>query len=600
MKSLMLLLQAVLADASTRCCTSASLDLKKIQARVDDEGVSFLTISLANFGKDFQKSLDQGFVTHDQFKGFAFTGGLPRLFGGFLELIFDRESGRLVDDPSIDAIQAVRQITLLFSKVEIPCTPARETKAIERYVDCEREIRENDRILDRRLRDDYLGIHHDLWAPTFSYLDQQVYYGELLPKHGSGQTADKLQGNQKFYQAEWTRRLEHLFPHQEYLIPNYSHLHDVAHVDLLEPGQERPVKVKTVPKTLKTPRIIAMEPTCMQYVQQGIMIAMYEAVEGDRLLSNFIRFSDQIPNQDMAREGSLLGNLATLDLSEASDRVSNQLVRDMCQRFPHLAEAIDATRSRKADVPGHGVIRLAKFASMGSALCFPIESIVFLNIVFLGISKVLNRRLTRKDYLSFVGRVRVYGDDIVVPVEYVHSVIECLVAFGFKVNSDKSFWTGKFRESCGKEYFAGADVSIVKCKQLIPSSRKDVTEVESLVEFRNHMYHSGYWRTVRHCDQLLEALFGGFYPAVGPRSSVLGKHSFLVSPDETWCWKTQVPLVRGYVSRTRIRKNSLDGSFALLKFFLKRGDEPIADRDHLERSGRPESVDIKLRWASRY
>lgn len=597
MKSLMLLLQAVLADAGTRCCTSTDLDYKTIEARVTDEGISFLTISLANYGKGLQKALDRGFVTHEDFSGFRFSSGLPRLFGGFLELIFDRASGRLVDNPSTDAIQAVRQITLLFSKLEIPCTEQRVFNAIEGYINCEREIRANDRLLGGRLLDDYLSLCVTLWAPAFSALDRKVWAGELLPRHGSGSTAERRLGNQKFVQWEWTERLNRVFPVGKYILPSDRYYKVLDHVNLLEPGAERPVRVVTVPKTLKTPRIIAIEPVCMQYMQQAIMKEMYELIEKDGLISRFLQFSDQTPNQVMAREGSLSGDLATLDLSEASDRVSNQLVRAMFSRFPHIAEAIDATRSRKADVPGHGVVRLAKFASMGSALCFPIESMVFLTLIFLGISKKLNRRLSRRDIKSFAGRVRVFGDDLVVPREFVQSVIECLEAFGFKVNHNKSYWTGRFRESCGKDYYAGDDVSVVKCKQLIPASRKDVTEVESLVSFRNHMYYAGYWRTVRHLDELLSGLFGGNYPAVGPGSSVLGKVSFLGHEILAWDVALQHPVVLGYVSQTVLPTNRVDGIFALLKWFLKEGEEPFAERDHLERSGRPEAVSIKLRLA---
>jgi len=55
MKSLMLFLQRVLEDLENLCGTSTRLDLKEIQSRVENEGISFLTISLPSFGEDFQK-----------------------------------------------------------------------------------------------------------------------------------------------------------------------------------------------------------------------------------------------------------------------------------------------------------------------------------------------------------------------------------------------------------------------------------------------------------------------------------------------------------------------------------------------------------------
>nr|QDH86450.1 MAG: RNA-dependent RNA polymerase [Leviviridae sp.] len=77
------------------------------------------------------------------------------------------------------------------------------------------------------------------------------------------------------------------------------------------------MKVIDVPKTMKTPRIIAMEPTAMQYAQQGILRLIQDAIKGS-YLNDFIGLDDQEPNQLMARQGSAVGDLATLDLSEAS------------------------------------------------------------------------------------------------------------------------------------------------------------------------------------------------------------------------------------------------------------------------------------------
>lgn len=594
----MLLLQCVLDDLGTWCCTSTSRDLKEITARVEHEGLSFLTITLPDFCADFQKSLDRGWVDHDLFKSFSFAGGLPRLFGGFLDLVFDRGTGRLLDVPSVEAIFAVRQITLMFGKIELPCSDTRISKAFQNYIKCEQEVRDADIQLSSHRLDDFSRMASRLWGDIFSHVDLQVYMGDVTPSHGPGATADKLIGNQKFNQRLWTHRLEAVFPSHENLIPHWRYLEVLDRVTYLEPGAEIPVRVITVPKTLKTPRIIAIEPTHMQYMQQGIRQLLYETIERDNLLSWFVNFSDQGPNQLLAESGSETGKLATLDLSEASDRVSNQLVRRLFANHPHLREAVDATRSRKADVPGYGVVRLAKFASMGSALCFPIEAIVFCTVVFLGIQKSLNRQLTLKDIKSFRGRVRIYGDDIIVPVDHVRSVVDELEAFGFRVNTGKSFWTGKFRESCGKEYYDGHDVSISRVRAMLPSQRRDVSELISTVSLRNQLYKAGLWKSVRYLDSLIEDIIP--FPAVEETSPALGKFSFLGYTTERLDSNLQKPMVKAAVVVSRIPKNSLEDSGALLKFFLKRGDMPVADRKHLERSGRPEAVDIKLRWTHSY
>jgi len=394
-------------------------------------------------------------------------------------------------------------------------------------------------------------------------------------------------------------RLENLFPAGEWIFSSWSHfLSGIRTVNYLDPGAERPVRVITVPKTLKTPRIIAVEPTCMQYAQQAIMEEFVKNVERDDYARHFLGFDDQEPNQLLAKEGSLMGTLATLDLSEASDRVSNQHVLFLTADYPYLSAGLQATRSTKADVPGHGIISLAKFASMGSALCFPIEASVFLTLIFIGIEKVLNKPISRRDLSSFVGKVRVYGDDIVVPVEFVHSVIETLEAFGLKVNQDKSFWTGKFRESCGKEYYDGSDVSIVKVRQMFPTSRKDVPEIVSTVSLRNQLYHAGFSEAVAWLDSMLTSVLGHF-PVVFPTSPALGRHDWTGHKPEKTCPFTQIPLVRGYAIREVIPINSIEDDPALLKYFLKRGSKPLAN-GHMERSGRPQAVNIKLGWIPLY
>jgi hypothetical protein len=593
----MSLTQEVLTDVGTWCRISTTRDLKTIARRVKDEGLSFLTITLPSFASDLQKGLEQGKVDHQLFQGFTFgRGGLPLFLGGFLDLIFDRGSGLLLDDPSVDAIFAVRQICLLHSKVALSCTPKRERKAIRGYIECEKELKNLDARLSSSSREDFARVSRLLWADVLSRVDKDIYDGNVVPKHGPGSTADGLRGNAKFKQREWTRRLEEYFPAGEYLFPNWGHYdyNDPTSFSLLEPGSERPVKVITVPKTLKTPRIIAMEPTCMQYVQQGIMELLVDSISRSDNMGRVVGFDDQEPNQSLACQGSRDGSLATLDLSEASDRVSNQLVRLLLKNHPHLAKGVDACRSRKADVPGYGVQRLAKFASMGSALTFPIEAMVFATCIFVGIEKGLSRPLTQRDVKSLRGQVRVYGDDIIVPVDFVHFVVESLETFGFKVNLGKSFWTGKFRESCGKEYYAGHDVSVVRVRQDLPARRTDATEIISSVSLRNQMYYRGLWRVAAFLDQWLGRIIP--FPTVLPESPALGRNSVLGYETTRICSKLHQPLVKAVVVSSAIPRNEILDSDALMKCFLKRGELPFADRNHLTHSGRPRTVGTKTRW----
>jgi len=611
MKSHMLFLQQVLDELGTWCHVSTIRDLKTITERVKHEGISFLTISLSNFGKDFERSLALGMIDHSAFTGFARSGGSPLFLGGFFDLVFDRSTGLILSTPNVHAIYAIRQISLMYGKIALECAPERVARAISRYVECESEVRASDSRVTPEEVQDFQRVGRLLWADMFSSIDGNIYYGRqaekpITPKHGPGATAERLRSNAKYNQREWTARLERYFPMGEFVFSSWSlFLNDQDSCVFLEPGAERPVRVITVPKTLKTPRIIAIEPTCMQYVQQGILEAICVEIEQNDFARSFIRFVYQEPNQLLAREGSLTGKLATLDLSEASDRVSNRLVQALLAKHPHFLGAVDACRSSTAAVPGHGVLRLAKFASMGSALCFPFEAMVFCTIIFMAIERDLlasgalsrGTQLTHSSIRKFMGRVRVYGDDIIVPVKHAKSVMAYLEVFGLKVNASKSFWTGKFRESCGREYYDGHDVSIVRVRHTFPTSRDDATELVSTVSLRNLLYLKGFDKTVDWLDHRIGKIIP--FPVVLPTSSALGRIDRFGSHDTDFTDPlTQRPFVKAAVISTRLPENILDGSGALMKYFLKRGDLPIFDRNHLLRSGRSVSFDIRIRRVS--
>lgn len=596
-----------LADELSSSCsdTSTTLDRKTVERRVKHEGLSFLTITLPNFGKDFQKSLDQGYVSRNLFQGFSWQAGLPRFLGGFLETVFNRDDGHLLDDPSIDAIFAIQQLTQLFSKLLLECSSERREAAMDKFVQCERDVRDSHEKITPQMWRDFERVSGLLFAPLFSRIDSDVYHGRTVPKHGPGSTAERATSNGKYTSMLWTRRLNDIFPVMDNLVASYSLFDEVEEsCDIAEPGSEIPVRVISVPKSLKTPRIIAIEPTPMQYMQQGILESFVTHLnEKDKrnnlvTLKRMIGFDDQTPNQRLALKGSLDGSLATLDLSEASDRVSSQHVRHLTSKHPYLHRALDATRSRKADVPGHGVIRLAKYASMGSALCFPMEASVFLTVVFMGIEAQQGHTLTRKRIKKLSHQVRVYGDDIIIPVDCVDPVRQMLQAFGFVVNDGKSFWTGRFRESCGKEYFAGQDVSPIKFRRMFPDRLEHVPELISLVSFRNLLYERGLWKTAFQLDRKISKVLP-YYPKVKPGSPGLGAHTYVPIKGERYDSNLHRPLVKAYVINVQLPIDEIDGWSALMKFYLKRGVDPL-DLSAFRRAGRPSAVRLKQKWVTPY
>lgn len=606
MKSLTSLVRCILEDIEYGCGTSTTRDFLTITRRVEHEGVSFLMITLPNFAKDFERSLEQKKVDSTQFIGFKRqrAGALPRFLGGLLSLVFDSTTGVLLDKPNVCAIADIRQLCLMFKKVNLECSEKRIKSAFSKYVQTEHElIRARENITPELLKE-FKDMSRIIWGDAyldhscFRVIEDKLANIDHMPKHGPGATAERISGNGKYNLLRWHSRLEPWFPYDQFGVcrPDLV-LEGVDSIDFVDPDAEQPVRVITVPKTLKTPRIIAIEPVCMQYTQQSLLEMLTFAIETHTLSKGSVNFRSQIINREAARLSSEgVQNLATLDLSEASDRVHCDLVTAMLDNLPFLRDAVMSCRSQMADVPGHGVIPLAKFASMGSALCFPIESMVFYTIVQMAMHKAQSIRPTFRSIRDMKAGVRIYGDDIIVPVEMVQSVMFYLEAFGLKVNASKSFWNGKFRESCGMDAYDGACVTPTYVRCMPPSDRQSAHEIVSWTSLSNQLYMRGYWRAARFCREVVEDALKHRLPLVSRLSAAIGLHSFKDWKQISgWDKLLHRFVIRAPTFSAKPRPSRLDGYGALLKHFLKRSELPTEDKEHLKRAGRPLHAHIKVR-----
>ena len=87
-------------DACAKCIADVcdSRDLETIRSRVKHQGVSFLTITLPDFYKDFERSVEVGYIDSTCFRAFRKHGSLPSFLKAMTTLIFDRETGRIFDN----------------------------------------------------------------------------------------------------------------------------------------------------------------------------------------------------------------------------------------------------------------------------------------------------------------------------------------------------------------------------------------------------------------------------------------------------------------------------------------------------------------------
>jgi hypothetical protein len=601
-KSLTWLVDSMLSDASIRCSTDTHRDIVTVSRRTEHEGVSFLTITLPNFNVDFEKALREGRVDSSLFLGFKRRQALPAFLQGLLSQVFCPISGRLLEDPSVEAILCVRQICLAHKKVYLDCTKQRVAKAYAQYQIVETELTDLPDTLPIRDKILFETISGCLWNKVLGTLDRKIRNHELVPRHGPGATAERVYGNAKYKLTRWHTRLQPFFPFDMYGISNPDMIgwfDDWKQVEFVEPGAEEPVRVITVPKTLKAPRIIAIEPVCMQYIQQSLMEALVKSIESTGDSAGHVNFRDQTVNRELARSSSVSGDFATLDLSEASDRVHKDVVASMLKSHPLVKDAIFACRSQRAQLPDGCIVHLEKFASMGSALCFPIEAMVFFTICILARLKVHSLPPTPRNITKMSKGVYIYGDDIIVPADEVPVVSASLELFGLKVSLSKSFWTGKFRESCGMDAYDGVNVTPVYVRHTTPTRKVNTTEIVSFVSLANQLYTNGWWGTARRVREKVEAILGPL-PTVQETSPCLGWITANKGYSITkWDSDLQTFKVKGHVVRTSLQTDPLDGQAALMKFFLKRGRTP-ASEGHLERSSRPGSVYIKSRWVLPY
>jgi hypothetical protein len=222
-------------------------------------------------------------------------------------------------------------------------------------------------------------------------------------------------------------------------------------------------RIVTVPKNYKTDRTIAIEPCMNMYVQKGIGGLMRR-----RLRRAGCNLDDQSRNQRLAQVGSLTGTLATIDLSMASDTVSREIVSKLIRQ--DWLFALEQSRCPFGVLPSGEKIFYQKFSSMGNGFTFELETTIFLSLA-LACCHLMGEETSR---------VSVYGDDIILPSAVAERFLGLLQFCGFKANEKKSFSTGPFRESCGKHFFRGHEVTPFYVK-------KEVTTLPDLFLIHNKL-----------------------------------------------------------------------------------------------------------------
>jgi len=595
MKSPIVLLQSLLIGIKRLEPDVKGLDrdLLTIQARFEHEGYGFLSVSLPTLCDALDQGLSLGKFACPTGFSRSRKGALPKLFSGLLCEVFDPTTGSLKQAPRVGAIKCLREALRLFKKVQLGSVREEDlhTEACRTFWDTDKELE---------------GLSFppalvSMLSCVSGYVLGSITTSEINgihPKHGPGAVYEKCTPNNKwafaaenilgntgnflqssFYRLDgflcsrWTETSllnegdKHQFPHHEEIGEPKS---DGSEARSHEQSSGDIAKLISVEKNATSRRTITVEPLMNMFIQQGLNTLLRQRISKCGVLRHSLALTDQSENQKLALEGSRTGNWATLDLSAASDRLSLRLVELVFAQNSAFLSAMLECRSKKVHEVGKPPQEILKFAGMGNALTFPVQSTVFALIAmaailsFDGVSRPSGRALRR------VARcVRVYGDDIIVPSVYAHQVMTWLESFGLKVNRKKSFTVGNFRESCGLDAWGGYDCTPFYIKDRPDNPEMEPSAIAGFVALSNHSWLKGHYEFATELKSLVEGTLKRYLPLVGRSSGALGWHSRVdACHANKWDDKLQRLVFRAPVLKAPLRRDKIDGEAALLKFFL--------------------------------
>lgn len=360
---------------------------------------------------------------------------------------------------TVHTLASCRQALAYFSKLEdLEIGIDKERAGLEKFLEAEAACKETNRVL-RMVRSGAFcfpprvsAVIHSARRKIDQVLGDLPQLGELNFRFGPGATRGvrKRDASVRAKVHEHISCSKELFPMAPAILgelPVLTDYHETSsyiamYEDYFDEIGLVDVEIQTsklafAKKNAKTHRCVCTEPGLNVMFQLGV--GTYIA---KRLAAFGIDISDQTVNQRRAKEGSITGALATLDLVSASDMVAFELPYELLRL--EWASFLARGRSGTVTLPDGSQLEQEKFSSMGNGFTFALETLIFWGLAAACCND--SREAT------------VYGDDIVVPTYAFDLLVEVLTCLGFKVNRKKSYATTPFRESCGKDYFAGSDI----------------------------------------------------------------------------------------------------------------------------------------------
>lgn len=477
-------------------------DREYILRRFKSEGINFLTVQLPTFSKHVVASLESGdFQSGDSAlfvrENFGRKKCLSRFFWYELIQVF-HENGKLRSNADPVAILQIRSVCEYFYKLALPYTGEQLETAKTNFLKNEEELKalSEDGWFDTpfvdRLRKDFILY----WQPLCTSIDK--VFSSFGPRDtsgsfiGGGSDSFYMRGTAYFRSAVPRRAGGHLGFYPRGRIA--THRVNLRHSLVDEPSFS---ELLFVAKDSRGPRSICREHPHRLRTQMAFFD--WATQNMNRLSQGAINFLDQGVNRRLAETSSVDEKFSTIDLKDASDRVSARLMKKVCSGSSAISTFLRDHRASFVSIPngpcqlfsiyvrqvlcktnllGNRCLLasmvylqrytnqtskkflLQKTAGMGSGLTFPLMSL----LISLAISREVVNKGLANDYNIARSRIFIYGDDIIVPRKWYDSAITALSKVGLRANTSKSFTKGHFRESCGGDYFNGNDVTPVRAR----------------------------------------------------------------------------------------------------------------------------------------
>lgn len=431
-------------------------DSATIKSRIAHEGIKFATNILPSMFSSLLKRYEHGSASFPQFK---LKRGMdyPEFCSGLIRLAFGSDN-RTIRYTAFDILYS---LCCAFKKLKGKYPDGVLIKQFDDFLEVDKELSDIDWFEENTYF--ILTYARQCWREHFSALTLDDV--KLRPKPGPGATNTPTRKHMRYEPHTLYEQIDNVLPYQEWFYPTPWHacLSAPKFLSLYNTRESFPVsRFKFVPKTYGKARGICIEENEMQVLQQAFRRAFQTWIAEDKHLSVCLPLDDQSVNAAIALTSSIDQKYGTIDMSEASDRISRELVSYITQdtdlHDPLMALSTRYIKPPKGDGFPTSLVRVNKYAPMGSGLCFPIMSLVHLFLIR-GILFYAG-----KDYCDMWKQVKVYGDDIIAPSQVIELIYDYLPKFGMKLNKEKSFYKSKFRESCGVHAYEGVDVTPVYVK----------------------------------------------------------------------------------------------------------------------------------------